>query len=52
MNKKKNLLIVIIVILLVFIFFVSFFIFNRHMLKANFEKDILPFGKIVYVFII
>jgi hypothetical protein len=44
MNKKKNLLIVIIVILLVFIFFVSFFIFNRHMLKANFENDILPFA--------
>lgn len=44
MNKKKNLLIVIIVISLVFIFLVGFFIFNRHMLKANFENDILPFA--------
>ena len=45
MNKKKNLLIVIIVISLVFIFLVGFFIFNRHMLKTNFENDILPFAR-------
>ena len=45
MNKKKNLLIVIIVISLVFIFLVGFSIFNRHMLKTNFENDILPFAR-------
>lgn len=44
MNKKKILLAIIIVILLAFIFFICFFIFNRHMLKTNFENDILSFA--------
>lgn len=44
MNKKKILLAIIIVILLVFIFFIVFFVFNRHMLKTNFEDDILSFA--------
>lgn len=44
MNKKKNILISIILVLFVIVLILAFLVFSKFVLKANFEKSILPFA--------
>jgi len=44
MDKKKIILSIIIVILFIILLFLSYLLFNKYILKANFESTILPFA--------
>ena len=44
MDKKKNILISIILVLFVIVLILAFLVFSKFVLKANFEKSILPFA--------
>lgn len=45
MDKKKIVLTVITVILLVVVFFLAYLLFQKYVLKINFEKEVLPFAE-------
>ena len=45
MNKKKLILIFIIFILFVIVFILAFMLFDKYVLKTNFEKDVLSFAE-------
>lgn len=45
MNKKKIILVTITVVLFIVVFFLAFLLFNKYVLKTNFEKDILSFAQ-------
>ncbi len=44
MNQKKKILTIIIFVLFIILFILIYFLFQKHVLKSNFEKDILPFA--------
>ena len=44
MDKKKLILTIITVILFLIVFFLAYLLFNKYVLKKNFEEDILPFA--------
>lgn len=45
MDKKKIVLTIITVILLVVVFFLAYLLFQKYVLKINFESSILPFAE-------
>jgi len=45
MDKKKLILTVITIILFIFVFFLAYLLFQKYVLKKNFENDILSFAK-------
>ena len=45
MDKKKIVLTVITVILLVVVFFLAYLLFQKYVLKINFENSVLPFAR-------
>lgn len=45
MDKKKLILTIITAILFLFVLFLSYLLFNKYVLKKNFEKSILPFAE-------
>ena len=44
MDKKKTILVIIAIILFLIVFFLSYLVFNKYVLKRNFENSILPFA--------
>lgn len=44
MDKKKLILTIIVVILFIVVFFLAYLLFNKYVLKKNFENDILSFA--------
>lgn len=44
MDKKKLILTIITVILFIIVFFITYLLFNKYVLKKNFEEDILLFA--------
>lgn len=44
MDKKKTILTIIAIILFLIVFFLSYLVFNKYVLKKNFENSILPFA--------
>jgi len=44
MDKKKKILIIIIFILFIIVFILAYLLFQKYVLKSNFEKEILPFA--------
>lgn len=44
MDKKKKILIIITMILFAIVFFLSYLLFNKYVLKKNFENDMLSFA--------
>lgn len=44
MNKKKLILTIITIILFIIVFILAFMLFNKYVLKKNFEEGILPFA--------
>ena len=45
MDKKKFILTIITAILFLFVLFLSYLLFNKYVLKKNFEESILPFAE-------
>lgn len=44
MNKKKTILTIIVFILSLVVFFLAYLVFNKYVLKTNFETNILSFA--------
>ncbi|MCI8383854.1 MAG: hypothetical protein HFJ33_03175 [Clostridia bacterium] len=44
MNTKKKVLTIIVFILFVIVFVLAYFLFQKYVIKSNFERDILPFA--------
>lgn len=44
MNKKKKILTIIVFILFIIVFILAYLLFQKYVLKSNFEKDILSFA--------
>ena len=44
MNKKKIILTIITFILFLIVFFLSYLVFNKYVLKRNFEENIISFA--------
>lgn len=44
MNKKKKIFTGIVLLLFIVVFFLAYLLFQKYVLKSNFEKDILPFA--------
>lgn len=44
MDKKKKILTIIIFILFIIVFILAYLLFQKYVLKSNFEKEILPFA--------
>ena len=44
MDKKKKILIIIIFVLFILVFILAYLLFQKYVLKSNFEKEILPFA--------
>ena len=44
MDKKKKLLTIIVFLLFIIVFVLAFLLFQKYVVKSNFEKDILPFA--------
>lgn len=44
MDKKKKILTIIVFILFIIVFILAYLLFQKYVLKSNFEKDILPFA--------
>lgn len=44
MDKKKKILSIIVIILFIIVFILAYLLFQKYVLKINFEKEILPFA--------
>lgn len=44
MDKKKKLLTIVVFILFVIVFILAYLLFQKYVIKSNFENDILPFA--------
>lgn len=44
MDKKKKILTIIVLILFIIVFILAYLLFQKYVLKSNFEKEILPFA--------
>ncbi len=44
MDKKKKILTIIVFILFIIVFILAYLLFQKYVIKSNFEKDILPFA--------
>ena len=44
MDKKKKILIITIFVLFIIVFILAYLLFQKYVLKSNFEKEILPFA--------
>lgn len=44
MDKKKKILTIIVFVLFIIVFILAFLLFQKYVLKSNFEKEILPFA--------
>ncbi len=44
MDKKKKILTIIVFILFILVFILAYLLFQKYVIKSNFEKDILPFA--------
>ena len=44
MDKKKKILTIIVFILFIVVFMLAYLLFQKYVIKMNFEKDILPFA--------